>query len=184
MGMKLQWRVLRSDLPAHLKPLALVLALISKDDGTGLWVRVARLAEYLGIHRATVTRQLAELGARGVVMTERRSGRRRATQRRLNADALELGRAHAPESASGLGRAHAPQSKDCDAPTRPNDFDWDAPTRPIKQLSTKPTPKELNPSVRPHDVAEIAPRASRDVPAFDDGTVFAVPEDDREEDLL
>jgi hypothetical protein len=52
--------VLRSDLPAHLKPLALVLALIAKDDGSSLFVRVEKLAEYLGLRRTTVSGQLED----------------------------------------------------------------------------------------------------------------------------
>jgi hypothetical protein len=161
MGMKLQWRVLRSDLPAHLKPLALVLALIAKDDGSGLWVRVEKLAGYLGLHRTTVSRQLEELRTRGVLSTERRSGRTRATTRRLNADALGLRSAHATESRTPTRSAHATEPVDCVAPTLRDARDCVAPTLPINPIKrTKPLTNTGKPSVRPHDGAENAPRAT------------------------
>jgi hypothetical protein len=45
VSIKLQWTVLRSKLPPHLKPVALVLALIARDDGSGIWVRTEVLAQ-------------------------------------------------------------------------------------------------------------------------------------------
>jgi biotin operon repressor len=68
--------------------LALVLALIARDDGSELWVRVETLAQYLGVKRLAVSRQIAALRALGVLITVRRASHNRSTVRRLNVDAL------------------------------------------------------------------------------------------------
>jgi hypothetical protein len=95
MGLKLQWGVLRSDLPRDLKLLAVVLALIANDDGSGIYVRVKVPAEYLGLTRENVSRQLEDLAALGLLKEDRRGGRSRATQRHLVASVLDR---------TGLGR--------------------------------------------------------------------------------
>lgn len=161
MGMKLQWRILRSELPSHLKPLALVLALIAKDDGTSIWVRVERLAEFLSLHPTTVSRQLKELLALGILVTERRSGRRRATQRRLVAAALpETHSASATQSTGVLHSAKATDSNAGVAPALGNGRDDIAPALAIKPVTAKSPTKNINPSVRPPDVAQTATRVS------------------------
>lgn len=65
MSLDLQWSVLRSNLPPDLKSVALVLALIAKNDGTSIWVRVETLAAYLGLHRVTVSKRLTQLDDHG-----------------------------------------------------------------------------------------------------------------------
>jgi len=103
MSLKLQWQILRSALPPNLKPVALILALVARDDGTGIWVRAETVAGYLGVHRVTVSRALAELARLGIVTVVRRGGRwrtkrqgrsigkvvGRATERRIDARAIE-----------------------------------------------------------------------------------------------
>jgi hypothetical protein len=113
VSLKLQWTVLRSALPARWKPLAMLLALIAKDDGTGIWVRAETAAGYLGLHRVTVSRLLQELHDSGIVTAVRRGGRwrtkregnvvGRATERCLNRTAIEqFGCSHAATRSADL----------------------------------------------------------------------------------
>ena len=122
MGMNLQWKVLRSQLPPHLKPLAVVLALIAKDDGTNIWIRTERLAELLSVHRVTISKLLKELRAAGVVVTERQGGRwrtkqgkvvGRATVRRIDINRLEsIGRSDAATWSPDLVATPLPDDSD------------------------------------------------------------------------
>src|SRR5437016_4887546 len=97
MGLRLQWAVLRSSVPTHLRATLLVLALVAKEDGGGIWIRTAVLAKFLGLHRVTVSRFLNELEAEGLVSVIRRGGRwrtkggkavGRASERRINLEVL------------------------------------------------------------------------------------------------
>jgi DNA-binding transcriptional regulator YhcF (GntR family) len=78
MGLKLWWEVYRSRLPAKLKPLAYVLAVVAKDsDGSGIWMSVDAMAKGMGddVHRVTACKRLRELEAHAIVRTVRRGGR-------------------------------------------------------------------------------------------------------------
>ena len=86
-------------IPKHWRPVLIVLAFTAKrDDGSGIWIGAATIADYLGWHRVTVSRILAEMTAAGLLRTIKRGGRRRTakgrtigrhTERVLDARAIE-----------------------------------------------------------------------------------------------
>lgn len=112
MSLKLQWKVLRSNVPHHLKGLLQILALIAKDDGSGIYVRTDKLAGYLGVHRVTASRLMQELVSEDLVQVLKRGGRwqgtdgkvrARSSVRLLNVEKLEaLGRIVAATRSSDL----------------------------------------------------------------------------------
>lgn len=161
--MKLQWKVLRSDVPSHLKPLALVLALIAKDkDGSGIWVRTEVLADYLGLHRVTVSHQMQALSKLGIVSVLRRGGRWRDRRGNVIGRATERCLSIAKLEALG-GSASATWSTDLVAPELHGRSDLVAPGLRIKTGTyVKPGTKNgkltlscAAPTQRPREYADV-----------------------------
>jgi biotin operon repressor len=76
MSLTLQWTVLKQPhLPAKWKQVMVVLALIAKEDGTGIFVSEEKLAKLLGVHRMTAHKVLRELHVEGLLVMTRRGGR-------------------------------------------------------------------------------------------------------------
>jgi len=83
MSVDLVNTVLRSQVPARLRLLLVVLAFRAHNDGTHLWIGIERLGVELGVHRATASRLLAEAERLGFIRTVRRGGRWRTVKGRL-----------------------------------------------------------------------------------------------------
>jgi DNA-binding transcriptional ArsR family regulator len=184
MSIDLQWAVLRSKLPAHLKPIALILALIAKDDGSGIYVRTSKLAEYLGLTRFTVGHQLAALAQRGIIETVKRGGRwagktgkvtGRSTVRQLHAVALE--RFGCDAHRTYVRDDVTPASLDAPdhvTPTSPDSADHVTPTSPIKTVKLIETvnPRTERPSYKRKKVCKTPSPAA---PASSANPVAASP---------
>jgi hypothetical protein len=105
MSEHLARRVLYSDLPAHLKPVAVVMAMFCRNtEGTAIYPGVEHVAYMLSRHPRHVQRLLRQLEERAVLVPEpetRRggrlpNGRGRSTVYQLNVDALPARPAYQP----------------------------------------------------------------------------------------
>jgi hypothetical protein len=88
-------RVLESDLPPSLKPVAVTMALFGNDAGDRIYPGVDRVAHLLGVKPRSVRRQLSALRQLGVLMPQSETtggrlegGRGRSVVYHLDADAL------------------------------------------------------------------------------------------------
>lgn len=120
MGLKLQWKVLASELPSDVRYLALILALYGSDGtkkdevlGSGVFPSLDTLVEKSGLSRATVVRYRKRLVDEGVLVAEHTGGgRHRSARYHFSLKWLETGSPTEPVSETAMRLAPEPVSQE------------------------------------------------------------------------
>ena len=189
MGYRVTEAVWRSALPAKLKPMAALVAHLVRekpqDDKPAmkLFAQVGALARRAGLHPKNVRRRLHELVEVGFLQVAELGGGRRRMGRKIVGVATVY-TVH-PERLPQHGLPNEAVSAPADTLTNPLGNDAPYPNESVRAI------REIDLSEKNgnrKNVCKTAPTSSShpagDVPAFDDLSVFAVPERDKEKDLF